>query len=75
MSHFLSAVRGSQYLDARGQRFKVKLRMIMIIGPFPCLGFLYLYVYANYRCRTVVEYTCIQLHMSLIQTTVDHVFL
>ena len=35
---------------------------------------MYLYVYPNHRCRTVVEYTCIQLHMSLIQTIVDDVF-
>ena len=49
--------------------------MTMIMGLFPCLVFVYLYVYLNYRCRTVVEYTCIQLHMSLIQTIVDDVFL
>lgn len=28
---------------------------------------MYLYVYPNHHCRTVVEYTCMQLHMSVIQ--------
>lgn len=63
------AVRGSQYLDTRGERFKAELRMTC---PSP-LGredgswlprcsfsyflsaFMYLYLYPNYRCRIVVR--------------------
>jgi hypothetical protein len=69
-------VRRSEYLDARGQRLKIEFRMTCpvryiygtVIDLFPLLLVpMYLYVYPNHRCRTVVEYTCIQLHMSLIQ--------
>jgi len=34
---------------------------------FGSLVRMYLYVFPNHHCRTVIEYTCIQLHMSLIQ--------
>lgn len=34
--------------------------------PFPLVP-MYLYIYPNHHCRTVVEYTCIQLYMSLIE--------